>query len=271
MLSALNSNGIAIAKITPGCGRHGGFTITSATCWCKHSSSRPASRRACRPWRRYRRWRRPWPCRLPDSSRAGKSLYLDRNELRPMSGGAGAGRADTLGTSASSTPASRGRTPRATSSPKPPHELATSIRSLGPAPIWTNRNGFWPTRTAYRSRRSTSACPAQFPSPATGTAAARPRSACSSTACGSSISTATAFGTRSDLWIKLGKKGDQPVAGDWNGDGKTDIGIFGPAWIGDCKAGRGEPGLPDAQNPPARAGRRTCRPMPPTPRSAIEP
>ena len=51
-----------------------------------------------------------------------------------------------------------------------------------------------------------------------------------------------------DLWIKLGAKGDQPVAGDWNGDGKTDIGIFGHAWGGDAKAVAREPGLPDAQN-----------------------
>ncbi len=51
-----------------------------------------------------------------------------------------------------------------------------------------------------------------------------------------------------DLWIKLGTKGDQPVAGDWNGDGKTDIGIFGHAWAGDAKAVTREPGLPDAQN-----------------------
>ena len=49
----------------------------------------------------------------------------------------------------------------------------------------------------------------------------------------------------------MGKKGDQPVSGDWNGDDKTDIGIFGPAWIGDLKAVAVEPGLPDAQNPPA--------------------
>jgi serine-aspartate repeat-containing protein C/D/E len=53
-----------------------------------------------------------------------------------------------------------------------------------------------------------------------------------------------------DLWVKLGQNGDQPVAGDWDGDGKTDIGIFGPTWIGDTRAIAAEPGLPDAMNPP---------------------
>jgi len=53
----------------------------------------------------------------------------------------------------------------------------------------------------------------------------RQRSACSSTVCGSSTSTATAFGTRA-ICGSTRKKGDQPVTGDWNGDGKTDIGIL---------------------------------------------
>lgn len=51
-----------------------------------------------------------------------------------------------------------------------------------------------------------------------------------------------------DLWIKLGRDGDQPVAGDWDGDGKIDVGVFGPSWLGDDRALRVEPGLPDAQN-----------------------
>jgi serine-aspartate repeat-containing protein C/D/E len=51
-----------------------------------------------------------------------------------------------------------------------------------------------------------------------------------------------------DLWIQLGKDRDQPVAGDWDGDGKWDVGVFGPAWSGDDRALRVEPGLPDAQN-----------------------
>jgi hypothetical protein len=52
----------------------------------------------------------------------------------------------------------------------------------------------------------------------------------------------------SDLWSRLGKAGDRPVVGDWDGDGKDDIGIYGPAWRGDGRAIRQEPGLPDAEN-----------------------
>ncbi|MEX0678238.1 MAG: SdrD B-like domain-containing protein [Pirellulales bacterium] len=51
-----------------------------------------------------------------------------------------------------------------------------------------------------------------------------------------------------DLWAKLGHAGDKPVTGDWDGDGKTDIGIYGPAWSGDPRAIRHEPGLPDPYN-----------------------
>lgn len=29
-----------------------------------------------------------------------------------------------------------------------------------------------------------------------------------------------------DLWVKSGAKGDRPIVGDWNQDGKTDIGVF---------------------------------------------
>ncbi len=41
---------------------------------------------------------------------------------------------------------------------------------------------------------------------------------------------------------------DFPITGDWNGDGKDDIGIFGPAWPGDPKALAVEAGLPDLRN-----------------------
>jgi serine-aspartate repeat-containing protein C/D/E len=51
-----------------------------------------------------------------------------------------------------------------------------------------------------------------------------------------------------DLWAKLGTQGDLPVVGDWDGDGKADIGIFGPMWLGDSRAAAMEPGLPDAEN-----------------------
>jgi hypothetical protein len=46
----------------------------------------------------------------------------------------------------------------------------------------------------------------------------------------------------------LGTDADQPVVGDWDGDGKDDIGIYGPAWPGDPRAVREEPGLPDSSN-----------------------
>jgi hypothetical protein len=38
------------------------------------------------------------------------------------------------------------------------------------------------------------------------------------------------------------------VTGDWDGDGKLDIGVFGPAWSGDPRAIEAEPGLPDMNN-----------------------
>ena len=53
---------------------------------------------------------------------------------------------------------------------------------------------------------------------------------------------------RGDLWAKLGEKGDLPVVGDWDNDGKDDIGIFGPEWEKDDEALDAEPGLPDPEN-----------------------
>jgi hypothetical protein len=49
---------------------------------------------------------------------------------------------------------------------------------------------------------------------------------------------------------ELGNGGDLPTTGDWDGDGKTDIAIFGPVWAGDPWAIENEPGLPDAANTP---------------------
>lgn len=51
-----------------------------------------------------------------------------------------------------------------------------------------------------------------------------------------------------DLWAKLGGPQDLPVVGDWDADGKDDIGIFGPEWPGDPEAIEAEPGLPDPDN-----------------------
>lgn len=51
-----------------------------------------------------------------------------------------------------------------------------------------------------------------------------------------------------DLWAKLGGPQDLPVVGDWDADGKDDIGIFGPEWPGDPEAIEVEPGLPDPDN-----------------------
>ncbi|MEM7476666.1 MAG: VCBS repeat-containing protein, partial [Planctomycetota bacterium] len=41
---------------------------------------------------------------------------------------------------------------------------------------------------------------------------------------------------------------DQPVVGDWDGDGKDDVGIFGRKWRGDERALAAETGLPDPEN-----------------------
>ena len=67
---------------------------------------------------------------------------------------------------------------------------------------------------------------------------------------GSSISTATASGTKATCGPSSAAQDDLPVTGDWDGDGKTDIGIYGPAWPRDPRAIAREPGLPDADNFP---------------------
>jgi hypothetical protein len=54
---------------------------------------------------------------------------------------------------------------------------------------------------------------------------------------------------RGDLWLRLGGKGDKPVVGDWDNDGKDDVGIFGPQWRGDRRALAAEVGLPTHNNP----------------------
>ncbi|MEM1227726.1 MAG: SdrD B-like domain-containing protein [Planctomycetota bacterium] len=53
---------------------------------------------------------------------------------------------------------------------------------------------------------------------------------------------------RGDLWIRLGTELDRPVVGDWDGDGKDDIGIFGRRWEDDERRIRRDPGLADPAN-----------------------
>ncbi len=60
-----------------------------------------------------------------------------------------------------------------------------------------------------------------------------------------------------DIWLKMGEKGDQPVVGDWDGDGKDDVGVFGRKWAGDDRALANEPGLPDPKTD-AVSNPRTC-------------
>jgi protocatechuate 3,4-dioxygenase beta subunit len=66
-----------------------------------------------------------------------------------------------------------------------------------------------------------------------------------------------------DLWAKLGTDSDLPVAGDWDADGKDDIGIYGPAWPLDPWAIANEPGLPDPENLPTIPATK-FKNMPPT-------
>jgi hypothetical protein len=70
-----------------------------------------------------------------------------------------------------------------------------------------------------------------------------------------------------DLWAQLGTENDVPVVGDWDADGKADIGIYGPAWTRDPWAIAHEPGLPDAANYPTRPLGK-MKNMPPTPDEA---
>ncbi|MFG0261256.1 MAG: SdrD B-like domain-containing protein, partial [Novipirellula sp. JB048] len=53
---------------------------------------------------------------------------------------------------------------------------------------------------------------------------------------------------KGDMWMKLGTALDRPVVGDWDGDGKDDIGIFGRQWHRDPQRINRDPGLPNLDN-----------------------
>ena len=92
------------------------------------------------------------------------------------------------------------------------------------------------------------------------------KSVCLSKVNGSLMSTVTAFGTKTTFGRNLALKviNLSPAIGD--GDGKTDIGIFGPVWAGDPRAIAHEPGLPDPDN--LRLGK--MKNVPPEPDEATE-
>ena len=54
---------------------------------------------------------------------------------------------------------------------------------------------------------------------------------------------------KDDIMVKLGTSNDQPVVGDWDGDGKADIGIFGPKRAGEAEIAAQTTGLPSDNNP----------------------
>ena len=86
----------------------------------------------------------------------------------------------------------------------------------------------------------------------------------SSRAIGISISTATARGTRATCGPSSATQDDLPVTGDWDDDGKTDIGIYGPAWARDPWAIQHEPGLPDCGQLSRRSPLAKTKNVPPT-------
>ncbi|GHT27375.1 hypothetical protein FACS18942_06600 [Planctomycetales bacterium] len=51
-----------------------------------------------------------------------------------------------------------------------------------------------------------------------------------------------------DIIVKLGTANDQPVVGDWDGDGKADVGIFGQKKEGESEIAAQETGLPSDNN-----------------------
>ena len=59
---------------------------------------------------------------------------------------------------------------------------------------------------------------------------------------------AMANGTRTSLSAAPRRQGDQPIVGDWDGDGKADIGVYGQHTTADANSASTERGLPDANN-----------------------
>ena len=66
-----------------------------------------------------------------------------------------------------------------------------------------------------------------------------------------------------DLLARLGGEQDRPVVGDWDGDGKEDIGIYGPMWPNDIEAINQEPAAQSGEHTVYKAKEYLHPPQPP--------